>query len=514
MLLSAQDIETKARCLGSLLLFTKTFYRLRTGREFEISHPVGRESHFITICRELTDVLYLNTNRLLINVPPGHGKSELMIHFVCWAMAHYPDSKFLYISYGLELAAGHTYTIKQIMQSAFYRHLFDIEIKRDSSAKDNFQTLQGGAVRAFGSEGPITGTDAGLPNLDRFSGALIMDDMHKPKEVESETTRESVKSNYATTIEPRPRGPNVPLVFIGQRLHEDDLPSTFIRGEDGYEWRKVILKGLDEAGNALHPKVMPRAKLLITQAKRPYVFASQQQQDPLPAGGALFKPDDFIELGVEPNLLATFVTADTAETSNTYNDPTVFSFWGIYRIEDFGADTGIYALHWLDCDEFWCEPRDLESHFNDFYMRCMRHPMKPSAIAIEKKSTGVTLLSVLKGRPGLRIIDIERTAKDGSKGARFIELQPYIAQHCVTLPEGGRHNQKVIDHCKKITPNNTHAHDDIADTLYDAVKLGLIDKSIITLPDNAISQTDKAALIMATFKRTQRAKRDNYGTFR
>jgi hypothetical protein len=31
---------------------------------------------------------------------------------------------------------------------------------------------------------------------------------------------------------------------------------------------------------------------------------------------------------------------------------------------------------------------------------------------------------------------------------------------------------------RKITANDTHRHDDIADTAYDAVKLGLIDQSV------------------------------------
>src|SRR5689334_19011002 len=141
-------MEERAKLLGSLLLFTQVFYKLRTNREFQLSDPVGRESHFITICRELTKVLRLETNRLLINVPPGHGKSELMIHFIAWAMAHYPDSQFLYISYSQELAAKHTHTIKQIMELAQYRKLFGVELRQDSSAKDDFKTIQGGAVKA------------------------------------------------------------------------------------------------------------------------------------------------------------------------------------------------------------------------------------------------------------------------------------------------------------------------------------------------------------------------------
>lgn len=504
-------LEDKAKLLGSLLLFTMTFYKLRTGRDFVLSTPAGRESHFITICRELTKVFYLQTNRLLINVPPGHGKSELMIHFTAWALAHYPDSQFIYISFSHELASKHTATIKSIMELAHYRKLFGVEIRSDTSAKDDFKTIQGGAVKAFGSAGGITGQDAGLPNQDRFTGAVIMDDMHKPSEVHSDTIREQVKTNYAETIEPRPRGPNVPTIFIGQRLHEEDLPSTFIKSADGYQWEKVILQGLDAVGNALHPAVMPKEKLLIMQEKRPYVFAAQQQQDPLPAGGGLYKKDWFIELDEEPEILATFLTGDTAETIHTYNDPTVFSFWGIYKVTDFGVDIDLYNLHWLDCKEFWCEPKDLESEFIDFYAKCMRHPVKPMMAAIEKKSTGVTLISVLKKRPGLRIVDIERTKKDGSKASRFLDIQEYISSKRVTLPYQGKHNELIKTHCSKITANNTHAHDDIADTMYDAVKAALIDCIVIAQHDERKNKQKEVALqILRNHRKMQILKGQAY----
>src|ERR1041385_147241 len=97
-------IEQKAKLLGSLLLFTQVFYKLRTGRDFVLSTPISRECHQVSICRELVDAFRNPNHNLLINVPPGHGKSELLIHFVAWAMAHYPDCQFLYISYSSDLA--------------------------------------------------------------------------------------------------------------------------------------------------------------------------------------------------------------------------------------------------------------------------------------------------------------------------------------------------------------------------------------------------------------------------
>lgn len=504
-----QDLdELRASLWGSFLLFTRVFFPIVTGREFAISNPYGRESHFITIAKELTLCARMQSPSVIINVPPGHGKSVMVSMWVAWTMSKYPNSQFLYISYGKVLATKHTEFIKRIISTAHYRDLFGVSIRHDSKAKDFFQTTQGGTVKSFGSSGAITGQDGGLPNCEHFSGAVIMDDMHKPDEVHSDTIRQTVIDNYRETILQRPRSPNVPMVFIGQRLHEDDLPAYMLSGNDERTWKSVVLKSIDEAGNALYPEVNPLKQLQEKQDKNPYVFASQFQQDPIPAGGALFKPENFVLLGTEPKMLATFITADTAETAKSYNDATVFSFWGVYEIIEFGQKTGQMGLHWLDCWEIRVEPKDLRESFIDFYAECMLHPVKPLVAVIEKASTGVTLISTLKDMRGLEIRDIKRTKASGSKTERYLEIQPLVAAKMVSFTEGAKHTESTILHMSKITANDTHRHDDRADTCYDAIKIALIDKTLIL---NTKQDTIKAATIMQRQKSALKARGTLYG---
>ena len=813
--LQLKNAEIASKLRGSLMLFTRFFFPILTGRDFIISNPVGRESHFITIWKALAKCTRLETNKLVINVPPGHGKSVMVCFWIAWCMAKYPDSNFLYISYSKSLAATHTETIKRIMSLRQYQLLFNVHLREDSQAKDAFTTEAGGVVAAFGSGGGITGRNSGLPGLNRFSGATVCfdynqlvhteigpikigeivdkklgvkvysvdlntmevqlkpiigyfqnpgspiievgfsdgatlrctpehkiwtdnrgwveaqsllvsdklpspspdctlgkskqrsgfsltyrqvfdniklvfsklgklirnntlpfnspsffgfarsistspnflnndirrikfcsnlfsreiahdhidnifsresgtrmsfshgkssmfnsilhvigfssitkifksiiqsipvymsnfnsfslrankspsdnsmntisiinsffskrcrpifsilfrnffnllrvnpltsiisvvngshfasnptkirgtikflkprnrspffirnvghvdksfcinvkdhnnffvgesedicilvhncDDMHKPDEVSSDLIREGVINNYKETIQQRPRGINVPTIFIGQRLHEQDLPSYFLAGEDGHHWERVILKSIDEAGNALYPEAFPLDMLMIRQEKDRYVFASQHQQDPQPAGGGLYLPDDFPLLADEPEFLMTFITADTAETEDPRNDATVFSFWGYYNIMLNGEKTGVMGLHWINCVELRVEPKKLEQEFLDFWKECARHKTPPAVAFIEKKSTGVTLISILKGMRGLKIREIERTRKSGSKSQRFIDIQPYIAAKQVSLPAHGDHSSMCVNHMKKITNNDSHAHDDI-----------------------------------------------------
>lgn len=475
--------ELASELQGSLLEFCKTFYPLLTGRDFIVPKPTGRESHVITISRALSRAarLQLCSQRLIINVPPGHSKSTLLCMWIAWTMSQHPDSRYLYISYSKSLAAKHTETIKRIISLRHYQYLFGVSIRWDSKAKEFFQTTAGGSVAAFGSSGAIVGQDGGLPGLDRFSGAVIIDDCHKIDEAHSDTIREGVINNYRETIQQRARGVNVPYIYIGQRVHEADLAAYLLRGDDGYEWENVILKSLDENENALYPEAFPKESLIIKREKDPYVFASQFQQDPVPAGGALFRREWFHLLSEEPEVLCTFITVDTAETSKTWNDATVFSFWGIYEIVNYGRKTDELGLHWLDCLEIRVEPKDLRDSFISFYVDCTRYHVPPLLAAIEKKSTGVTLLSTLRDMRGLTVREIERTRASGSKTQRFLEIQPYVASKCVSFTEDAPHMELCVNHMTKITANETHRHDDIADTVSDAIRLALIEKSVYSI---------------------------------
>lgn len=476
-----QDIIDKeilrAKLLGSLLSFTKTMFKCLTSRDFIVSQPLDRESHQITICKLLTKIQNLEILRSTINVQPGSGKSTLLSMFTAWSLAKYPDSNFLYITRSHELATSHTHFIKRIMELPIYKYLFDVEIMQDSRAKDSFKTLQGGGVKGFGSGGAITGQDAGLPFLNRFSGAIIIDDIHKPDEVHSDNLRNKVINNYFETIKTRCRGINVPIINISQRLHEDDFTGFILSGKDTDVWHTTILKSLDENNNALYPEVIGTKELLLLKEKSPYVFASQYQQDPIDSNNSIFKKEWFVLLEKEPEFICTFILCDTAETDKSYNDPTVFSFFGVYFIEEFGVKTNKIGVHVINCVEIRVEPKDLIPNFIEFYQQCLNHKTLPHFLGIEKKSTGVTLISNLSEVRTLVIKEIERNRSSGSKTTRFLKSQYYVASKLISLTKNEPYSYLVINHMCKITANNSHKHDDICDTVSDAIDIVLVNQN-------------------------------------
>ena len=434
-------------------------------------------------------------------------KTELLIHFVAWTLAQYPDSNYIYVSYSHSLAKKQTQTIRNIIQSPHYSKIFNVNLREDTQAKDNFETMQGGSIYAVGSGGTITGRGAGIHGVDRFGGAIILDDLLKPSEATSDTVREGVNDWYFNTLQSRLNNPHTPIIFIGQRLHEDDIAARLIQTG---EYKTLIIPAIDETGNALHPELHSKKILLKMRDQSPYEFSAQYQQDPQPAGGGIFKPEWFVTHEFEPDILLTFLTVDSAETDKDYNDATVFSYWGLYKIKHDEVETDMYGLHWIDCEEMHVEPKDLKQSFLNFYARCMRHRVKPAMAAIEKKSTGVTLLSILKEYQGLQLIEIERTRASGSKTSRFLEAQQYVASKRISLPTYAKHTGMCIEHCRKITANDSHKRDDIADTMYDAIKLALIDKTIHYMQLNKRNDNELAKNVMSTANKIDRLKKSAY----
>lgn len=505
--------ELASRLRGSLQEFTRFFTKHITNRDYIQSKPVGRESHQITICRELTAMTRMEhtDENLLINVEPGSGKSLQICMWIAWCYTQNPACNFIYVSHSQTLAAEQTAFIRLIMSSRMYEWLFDVYIAKDTRAKDHFATTAGGHVAAFGSAGAIVGRNAGLPGQSIFSGAVVIDDAHKPDEAFSDTMRENVIRNYEVTIRQRPRGENVPIIFIGQRVHEADLAAFFIDGKDTKRWRQIVLKALDDAGNALYPEVHSKEYLRELEEKSPYVFYSQYQQTPTPAGGSLFAPEWFLELDNEPEFLCTFITVDSAETDKTVNDPTAMSFLGLYDIEVFGKKTGQLGLHWIDCLEEWIDAKDLEEKFIDFWRECSHHTTPPLIAAIEKKSTGVTLIGAVNKIQGIKVKDVMRTAASGSKATRYIEMQPYAASKRITFTKYARHIARCKLHMSKITANNAHRHDDICDTLYDGVKIGLIDKSLHKIETGSSTANQVMNTLAQNMRRQQQVMRNRDG---
>jgi hypothetical protein len=469
---------------SSFLAFSEYFYPLRTGRPFIDRLGASRKSFVASLFPALMQCTTLDPEyaSLMINVPPGYGKTEAIIMFVAWCIAVFKDVTFIYCSYSKDLAMAKTGDMRDTIMLPQYRELFGIKLRADSKSKSHFKTNTGSEILGVGVDGTITGFHAGrTPNIKRFGGALIADDLHKPTESGSERALEVVANFWDSTFIRRDNNPGVtPIIYVGQRVHENDQAARLLNPKhSARKWKKIILQSIDSAGNALMPEMHTKEQLLDIKRVTPYIFAAQYQQSPVDPANTLFKKDDFVVLPTMPdNIESTFLTFDGAETTETINDASAVSFWGVYQIKHAGKETGILGLHCIDCEEFRVEPGDIEFEFMSFYAQCCLFHVKPHKIIIEKKSSGTYLLSILKKIPGLNPVGIDRPGGKGAKGKtdRFISMQGVVKNRQITFNTGGKHNKMCIDHMAKITANDSHKHDDICDTFYDAQKYALTGK--------------------------------------
>ena len=247
--------------------------------------------HQNAICSALERVLMGKCSRLIINISPRSGKTELaVVSFIAWATGIYPDSEWIHASYSKRLATNNAYGIREVMRHEVYQEIFPwVKIRDDSSAKDEFRTEQGGVVYATGSEGSITGRGAGGMS-GRFQGAIVIDDPHKPGEANSDVMRQNVIGWFSTTMESRKNRPDTPIIVIKQRLHENDLSGWLLSGGNGEKWDHIKVPAITENNESFWPDQFPLEMLRRMEQAAPYVFAGQYMQRPSPLDGGIFKP--------------------------------------------------------------------------------------------------------------------------------------------------------------------------------------------------------------------------------
>lgn len=495
--------QIRHQLLDDLYFFFFYMFSRVNGVIPQIPTPDCRENHFRIACNKLMQAMRCDVDALPSLVlglyfAPRYGKTTMCIYTMAWVYAHNPRANFIYASYKKMLSAEKTEEVRNILQSRTFQSFFDTRISKSSSAKDNFSTVQGGRTIAVGADGSGLGSGAGTTDKESYGGAIFMDDMIKAQDAHSAAMINSVKKLYSQTLVNRRNDPSTtPIINIAQRISQNDLAAMLEDGKDdnaldiySKDWKANAVKiaALDSNNHALWPEKHSSDYLISLRENDPYTFYAQMQQEPISDSTRIFAVNRIQMFKEDPEIIATFITADTAETADKVNDASVFSFFGVYECAFNGQKTGVLGLHWISCYEVRVEPQDLVDEFEAFYSSCLRYKKKPERIYIEKKSTGSMLLGFIKDRQGIISIDISRNSvnrKDalsvltfGSKVERFKRTAPYLAKGQLSMTEGCDHKKRCIDQLKSITISMTQNHDDIADTLSDAITIALDDKLI------------------------------------
>jgi len=318
--------------------------------------------------------------RLIVNMPPRHGKSELVsVNFPAWCMGRNKDRSIMAASYSAALATDFGRKVRNIMDLAEYKILFDTRLAEDAQAKGAWATNGRGEYNALGVGGAATGKGAGI---------LIIDDPVKNREeADSEVVSESIWDWYKSTARTRIT-PDGAIVVVMTRWKDDDLVGRILEEqakEGGTPWEVITLPAIAEEdekyrreGEALWADYYTLENLETTRSEIGfYEFNSQYQQNPVSRETQIFKPEMFRYIPleeVEKKVTNCYITIDTQGKHRGER---------VSKKDDF---TGI-TINWVDSDNRWYlksyRKKLAESELFELIFELWQ-AYKPVAIGIEK----------------------------------------------------------------------------------------------------------------------------------
>lgn len=299
--------------------------------------------------------------RLMIQMPPRHGKSELASRrFPAWFLGRMPNRNIIAASYNSDLATDFGREVRNIVDSSRYNALFPmVSLASDSAAANRWHTEQGGMYVAAGIGTAVTG---------RGAHVLLIDDPFKDREeADSEVIREKKWRWYTSTaytrlesdikgditedddlwmdlLEDIRKGDAEPfegaVIVINTRWHEDDLSGRLLKqqAEGGDEWEMLDLPAILDTGKALWPEKYDIDRLhQIRKNIGERDWSALYQQRPAPEEGAYFKRDWFKSYTEQPKHLRIYGASDYAVTKDGGD-------WTVHIVCGVDEDDNIYVL--------------------------------------------------------------------------------------------------------------------------------------------------------------------------
>ncbi len=439
-----KDKILKYKCENSLLFFTRYIFKENHNTKFKVA------PHFKLIADTLERVALGEITRLIINIPPRYGKTELAVkNFIAWSLANNPKAKFIHLSYSDALALDNSSQAKDYVLSEPFQKFWNVENKKDAKGKKKWYTTEGGGLYATAAGGAVVGFGAGLPDdgakpsFKTFGGAIIIDDPLKPDDAFSDLKRYNVNNRYNNTIKSRVNDRNTPIIVIMQRLHEDDLSGFLLGGGSGEEWEHLNMPVLDENNNPLWEAKHNFEEIEVMRQADRYTFSGQYMQEPSPSEGGIWRKDWFniITPGHLPKNIHWDLFVDGAYTKDTKNDPTGLLIAGVSQgnVYIFNAEDKYFELPEL-VDYI---PKYIENKGVNIKL-----------IMIEPKASGKSLNQYLKKETRLNPKEITGDFVKVSKLERAHSSAPFIEGGRVFLVQGSW-NDKFL-HQVATFPNAKH----------------------------------------------------------
>lgn len=429
-------------------------------------------NHLIYINQKLLDLYAGRIKRLIINMPPRHGKSELISKFLpVWWLGNRPDDTIIFISYQTSIANEFGEKALNLMRE-FGKEYFNVRIpsRKGSGSNWKIQDKKGHYV-STGVGGALTGRGADL---------LILDDLIKnDQEAMSLVYRNRIYNWLQATTLTR-LSPNARVVFINTRWHDDDVTGRLLENSkkhnDSEQWHHINLPAFALENDLLNRKLneplwpgrfdsnrLNKLRLDIGN----YWFSALYQQQPISNEYQIFKPQWWKFYNIAPKCSFIVQSWDTAFKKGQDNDFSVCCTYGI-------SDGKIYLLDmWRGKLNFPELLDQVKLQFNLF---------KPNLILMEDAASGQDIIPTLRQSSAYPIKEIKAISKE----IRAHIVSPVISEGKVLLPENTNFISTFINEHSNFPKGK---HDDIVDSSNIAIEflISIINSSY----NNTTSKTER-----------------------
>jgi predicted phage terminase large subunit-like protein len=411
-------------------------------------------AHHRVIAQKFNDLANKKINRLIINMPPRHTKSEFASYLLpAWMVGRNPKLKIIQATHTGELAVRFGRKAKTLIDSEEYSKIFDTTLREDSQAAGRWETAQGGEYFAAGVGGAITGRGADL---------LIIDDPHSEQDAMSANAFENAYEWY--TSGPRQRlQPGGQIVLVMTRWSKKDLTGILLDNQKkikGDQWDVVEFPAIMDHGSKKEP-VWPQywklSELESVKATLPVgKWNAQWMQEPTSEEGALIKREWWKKWEHEdlPDVTYVIQSYDTAFLKKETADYSAISTWGIFYPEEGGKPNIILLDSLKDRFEFPELRREALEQYRYW---------KPDMVIVEQKASGTPLTHEL------RQMDIPvmtfTPSRGNDKHVRVNSCAPLFEAGLIWAPEE-QFAEEMIEECASFPYGD---HDDLVDSMTMAI---------------------------------------------